>query len=43
MYKSWLPKSGYELLDAPSFEKYLNNPNRTKPEKLKTQIYLPLK
>lgn len=43
IYGKWLPESGYELGDTTCFEKYLNNPNDTKPEKLKTEIYLPIK
>lgn len=42
IYAQWLPDSGYELRNAPMFEKYLNNPNRTQSEKLKTEIYLPI-
>lgn len=38
-----LPNSDYELRNVPVMEKYLNNPNRTAPEKLKTEIYLPIK
>ncbi len=43
IYRSWLPTSGYELRDLPCFEKYLNSPDKHKPEDLKTHIYLPLK
>lgn len=42
IFKQWLPESGYELRDLPCFEKYLNDPDKTSPEKLKTDIYLPL-
>lgn len=42
IYKDWLPESGYELRMAQGFEKYLNNPNNTVPEKLKTEIYIPI-
>ena len=42
IYGKWLPESGYELRLEPGFEKYLNNPERTDPEKLKTEIYLPV-
>ena len=39
----WILKSGYEVRDLPMFEKYLNrDPRRTKPENLKTEIYVPL-
>ncbi|MBY5945030.1 AraC family transcriptional regulator [Photobacterium rosenbergii] len=40
----WLPESGFELCDEPCFEVYLNrDPRRTKPENLKTEIYIPIK
>lgn len=40
----WLPQSGRQLReDAPCFELYLNDPKETPPEKLLTDIYLPLK
>ena len=39
----WIVESGVELRDVPMFEKYLNrDPRRTKPENLKTEIYLPI-
>ena len=31
------------LRDAPVFEKYVNDPERVAPEKLKTEIYIPIK
>jgi AraC family transcriptional regulator len=37
-----LPESGLELRNAPEFEKYLNSPENTKPEKLRTEIYIPI-
>ena len=43
IYLNWLPESGYELRDAPPLEFYLNEPDRTKPENLKTDIYIPVK
>lgn len=43
IYHTWLLSSGYELDDRPCFDKYVNNPGKTKPEKLKTHIYVPLK
>ena len=42
IFGKWLPESGHGLGNAPCFEKYLNNSNRTKPEKLKTEIYIPI-
>ncbi len=43
IFKNWLPGSEYELEDKPGFEKYMNNPDKTRPENLKTHIYIPLK
>ena len=42
IYKKWLPESGYELNEQPCFELYLNEPKKTKPENLKTEIYIPI-
>jgi len=42
IFSRWLPDSGYELRNAPCIEKYLNTPQRTAPDKLKTEIYLPI-
>lgn len=42
IYGKWLPESGCKLRDVPAFEKYLNHPDRTSPEKLKTEIYVPI-
>lgn len=40
----WIVQSGIELRDLPMFEKYLNrDPRRTKPQNLKTEIYVPIK
>jgi AraC family transcriptional regulator len=39
----WVVESGLDVRDLPMFEKYLNrDPRRTKPENLKTEIYVPL-
>jgi AraC family transcriptional regulator len=43
IYLNWLPDSGYDLRDTPPLEFYLNDPGRTKPENLKTDIYVPVK
>lgn len=43
IFGSWLPASGECLRDEPSFEVYLNSPDQVKPEKLRTEIWLPLK
>lgn len=42
IYAKLLPESGLELRDSHCFEKYLNNPAQTPPEKLKTEIYVPV-
>jgi AraC family transcriptional regulator len=39
----WIVQSGAKLRDLPILEKYLNkNPRSTKPENLRTEIYIPL-
>jgi AraC family transcriptional regulator len=43
LYMSWLPGSGEEPADTPSFEVYLNSPMDTAPENLVTELHLPLK
>lgn len=43
IYGPWLQASGETLRDSRSFEIYLNrDPRRTKPENLKTEIWVPL-
>ncbi len=43
IFSQWLPESGEQLRDRPVFEEYLNrDPRKTKPENLRTLIYLPL-
>ncbi|MDR2917324.1 MAG: GyrI-like domain-containing protein [Tannerella sp.] len=42
IYGRLLPESNLQLRDCPCFEKYLNHPDRTEPEKLKTEIYVPV-
>jgi AraC family transcriptional regulator len=42
IFSEWLPSSGSELRNLPLYEKYCNDPARTKPEKLKTEIYVPI-
>ncbi|MBN2635861.1 MAG: AraC family transcriptional regulator [Prolixibacteraceae bacterium] len=42
IYGKWLPESGEDLRNTIGFEKYLNSPDDTKPEKLKTEIYIPI-
>ncbi len=42
IFRQWLPQSGYELRNIPALEKYLNDPKKTRPEKLITEIYVPV-
>jgi AraC family transcriptional regulator len=42
IYAKWLPESGRKLRNYHCFEKYANNPDKTPPEKLKTEIYVPV-
>ena len=42
LYGDWLPNSGREMRDAPSYEVYLNSPMDTAPEDLLTEICVPL-
>ncbi|MCK4608250.1 MAG: GyrI-like domain-containing protein [Gammaproteobacteria bacterium] len=39
----WLPQNGYEMRFDPVFDIYKNDPNTTPPEKLETEIYIPVK
>ena len=43
LFGIWLPQSGEEPADMPSFEVYLNTPMETAPEDLVTELHLPLK
>ncbi|MBN1819284.1 MAG: AraC family transcriptional regulator [Prolixibacteraceae bacterium] len=43
IFGKWLNENEIELRDAPSFEKYLNTPGKVKPEKLLTEIWVPIK
>jgi AraC family transcriptional regulator len=43
LFGAWLPSSGEEPADTPSFEVYLNSPMDTAPEDLVTELHLPLK
>ena len=39
----WMPSNNLSMADAPPFEEYLNrDPRRTKPENLRTLIYIPV-
>ena len=43
LFGIWLPQSGEEPADTPSFEVYLNSPMDVAPEALITELHLPLK
>lgn len=43
IFNEWLINSEYQLRDEPVHEKYRNNPERTEEQKLKTEIYLPIR
>jgi AraC family transcriptional regulator len=44
IFSSYIKENDYTLRDVPIFEKYLNrDPRRTKPENLKTEIFIPIK
>ncbi len=43
IYGEWLPESGREVQYAPSLEVYLDDCSKTPPEKLRTEIRVPLK
>lgn len=42
IYAKLLPESELKLRDDDVFEKYLNNPGETAPERLETDIYIPI-
>ncbi|WP_168796344.1 AraC family transcriptional regulator [Flagellimonas onchidii] len=42
IFNTWLMESDHELRDEPVREKYLNNPEKTAEDKLKTEIYIPI-
>lgn len=42
IYNKLLLENNLKIRNVPNFEKYLNNPDKTKPEKLKTEIYIPV-
>ncbi|WP_186046422.1 AraC family transcriptional regulator [Burkholderia gladioli] len=43
LFQEWLPASGHAPAEAPSFERYLNDPRDTPAEQLLTEICLPLR
>jgi len=42
IFEEWELNKQYELRNLPIFEKYINNPMKTKPCRLNTEIYLPI-
>lgn len=42
IFGQWLPESGFTLRSSPCMEKYVNNPETSAPNKLKTEIYVPV-
>ena len=42
IHGTWLPQSGLSLRSVPVFERYCNNPKVTAPEKLRTEIFIPV-
>jgi AraC family transcriptional regulator len=42
IFEKWELNDRFELRNLPIFEKYLNNPMKTKPGPLNTEIYLPI-
>ncbi|MDM0111788.1 AraC family transcriptional regulator [Variovorax sp. J22R133] len=42
IYRHWLPATGYALRDVPGFDLYVDHPRATPPERLRTDLYLPL-
>ena len=38
----WLPRSGHTMGDGLTYEVYRNNPSDTPPERLHTELYLPI-
>jgi AraC family transcriptional regulator len=42
IFAGWLPKSGYRLRDLPALEFYLNSPDSTPPEDLRTRVCVPV-
>jgi AraC family transcriptional regulator len=41
-YRDWLPASGEQLRDVSPYEVYLDDKSKTKPEDLRTEIYIPI-
>jgi AraC family transcriptional regulator len=43
IYREWLPKSGETLRDVPPYEVYVDDPQQTRPEDLRTEIFVPIR
>lgn len=41
-YRDWLPTSGETLRDTVPFEDYVDDPSKTAPEELRTDIFIPI-
>ena len=42
IYRDWLPDSGETLRDVAPYEVYIDNPNRTPHDRLRTEIHVPI-
>lgn len=42
IHAKYVPEGGYTLRNTYCFDKYVNNPDNTPPEKLKTEVYIPI-
>ncbi|WP_431222074.1 AraC family transcriptional regulator [Serratia sp. L9] len=42
LFETWLPGSGHTMGNAPPYEVYLNDPSKTSPSELLTEIRVPL-
>lgn len=42
VYGKYIPESGYQIDARPGFEIYLNDPECTAPDKMETEIYVPI-
>jgi AraC family transcriptional regulator len=42
MMAEWLPSSGQRVGNGPTYELYRNDPSNTRPEELRTDLYIPI-